>query len=70
MALPGPAQDAHHELPGAAPTCVVDHRVHGVKPLLRLGGIHTSRDRDRDLAVEEVTLQLSGHDGALLSRVS
>ena len=49
---------------------VVDDRVHGVKPLLRLSGIRISRDRDRDLAVEEVTLQLRGHDGALLSRVS
>ena len=37
MALPGPAQDAHHELPGADATCVVDHRVR-VKPLLsRMG---------------------------------
>ena len=70
VALLGPAQDAHHELTGADAASVVDDRVHRVKPLLCLSGIRIFRDGDRDLAVEEVTLQLRGHDGALLSRVS
>jgi hypothetical protein len=70
VALLGPAQDLHHELPGADAAGVVDDRIHGVKPLLRLGWIRISNDWGRDLAVEEVTLQLRGHDGALLSGVS
>jgi hypothetical protein len=73
VTLPSPTEDTAHQRLGADPAGVVDNRVYGVEPLLRLGRIRVRYREVEGTSVDVVqigvALQFSAH-GRYLSLVS